>query len=119
MLQVSRTKMAIAGVALTFGGCAQFAPTTKVTPPVAPPTQPTVQNVAAARAQTLQTQIFLDANHFRPGKVDGRLGEFFEKTLALYNTSHGQPADAPPDVSGIQPYTTYTVTAEAVTDASA
>jgi lipoprotein-anchoring transpeptidase ErfK/SrfK len=57
-------------------------------------------------------QIFLDANHFRPGMVDGRLGEFFEKALALYNANHGQPADAPPDVSGIQPYTTYSVTAE-------
>jgi len=108
MFKVFRTKIAIAGVALTLGGCAHFVPSTRV----APPTQPALQSVAAARAQAVQMQIFLDANHFRPGMVDGRLGEFFEKALALYNANHGQPADAPPDVSGIQPYTTYAVTAE-------
>jgi lipoprotein-anchoring transpeptidase ErfK/SrfK len=108
MFKVFRTKIAIAGLALTLAGCAHFVPSTKV----APPTQPAQQGVAAARAQAVQTQIFLDANDFRPGMVDGRLGEFFEKALALYNANHGQPAGASPDVSGIQPYTTYTVTAE-------
>jgi hypothetical protein len=108
MFKVFRTKIAIAGVALVLGGCAHFVPSTKV----APPTQPVRQGVAAARAQAVQMQIFLDANHFRPGMVDGRLGEFFEKALALYNANHGQPADASPDVSGIQPYTVYAVTAE-------
>ena len=108
MLKVFRTKIAIAGVALTLGGCAHFVPSIKV----APPTQPAQQGVAAARAQAVQMQIFLEANHFRPGMVDGRLGEFFGKALALYNPTHGQPADAPPDVSGIPPYTTYAVTAQ-------
>jgi lipoprotein-anchoring transpeptidase ErfK/SrfK len=108
MFKVFRTKIAIAGAALTLGGCAHFVPSTRV----APPTQPALQGVAAARAQTVQMQIFLDANDFRPGMVDGRLGGVFEKALALYNVNHGQPADAPPDVSGIQPYTTYAVTAE-------
>ena len=110
MLKAYR-KIAIAGVALTLGGCAHVVPPTKVAPPTAP-TQPAQRTVAAGRAHAVQMQIFLDANHFRPGMVDGRLGEFFEKALALYNANHGQPADAPPDVSGIQPYTTYTVTAE-------
>ena len=108
MFKVFRTKIAIAGVALTLGGCAHLVPSTKV----APPTQPVQPSVAATRAQTLQVQIFLDANHFRPGKVDGHSGEFLEKALALYNANHGQPADAQPDVSGIQPYTVYAVTAE-------
>ena len=113
MFKVYR-KIAIAGVALTLGGCAHVVPPTKVAPPTAPtqPAQPAQPTVAAARAHAVQMQIFLDANHFRPGMVDGRLGEFFEKALALYNANHGQPADAPPDVSGIQPYTDYTVTAE-------
>jgi lipoprotein-anchoring transpeptidase ErfK/SrfK len=113
MVKIFRTKIGIAGVALALGGCAHFVPSTRVAPPTpAPtPTQPAQQTVAAARAHAVQMQIFLDANHFRPGMVDGRLGEFFEKALALYNASHGQPADAPPDVSGIQPYTTYAVTA--------
>src|SRR5258708_40131360 len=108
MFKVFRTKIAIAGVALALGGCSHFVPS----PRVAPPTQPAPQGVAAARAQTVQMPIFLDANDFRPGKVDGRLGEVFEKALALYNANHGQPAGAPPDVSGIQPYTTYAATAE-------
>jgi lipoprotein-anchoring transpeptidase ErfK/SrfK len=111
MFTAFRTKIAIAGVALALGGCAHFVPSTRVAPPTQP-AQPVQQGVAAARAQAVQMQIFLDANHFRPGMVDGRLGEFFEKALALYNANHGQPADAPPDVSGIQPYTTYAVTAE-------
>ena len=81
---------------------------------VAPPkqplqsTQPTVQStVAEKRAQAVQMQIFLDTSHFRPGMVDGRPGEFFDKALALYNANHGKPVDEQPDVAGIEPYTTY------------
>src|SRR5258708_17273583 len=101
MFKVFRTKIAIAGVAVALGGCAHFVPSTRVTPP----TQPALQGVAAARAQTVQMQIFLDANHFRRGMVDGRLGEIFEKVLALYNSNHGPPADAPPDLIVLQSYT--------------
>jgi len=113
MVKIFRTKIGIAAMALALGGCAHLVPPTRVAPTPAPtPTQPAEQTVAAARAHAVQMQILLDANHYRPGMVDGRLGEFFEKALALYNANHGQPADAPPDVSGIQPYTTYAVTAE-------
>src|SRR5260370_28066146 len=108
MFKVFIRKIAMAGAALTLVGCAHLVPSTRVTPPM----QPAQQGVAAARAQAVQMQIFLDTNHFRRGKVDGHSGEFFEKALALYNANHGQPADALPDVSGIQPYTTYAVTAE-------
>src|SRR5258708_26765952 len=106
MFKVFRTKIAIAGVAVALGGCAHFVPSTRVTPP----TQPALQGVAAARGQTVQMQIFLDANHFRPGMIGGRLGVFFEKALGIYKSNHVQPADAPPDVSGLQRYATYTGT---------
>ncbi|MBV8100445.1 MAG: hypothetical protein JOZ31_14945 [Verrucomicrobia bacterium] len=84
MFKIFRTKIAILGVALTLAGCAHVVPTTTVTPPkqpfqatVTPPTQPIQSTVAATRAQAVQMQIFLDTNHFRPGMVDGRLGEVF------------------------------------------
>jgi lipoprotein-anchoring transpeptidase ErfK/SrfK len=115
MFKIFRTKIAIVGVALTLGGCAHVVPTTTVAPPKQPflSTQPTVQStVAEKRAQAVRMQIFLDTNHFRPGMVDGRPGEFFDKALALYNANHGKPGDEHPDVAGIEPYTTYKVTPE-------
>jgi len=115
MFKIFRTKIAVVGVALALGGCAHVVPTTTVAPPKQPflPAEPTVEStVAEKRAQAVRMQIFLDTNHFRPGMVDGRPDEFFDKALALYNANHGQPADEPPDVTEIEPYTTYTVTAE-------
>lgn len=115
MFKIFRTKIAIVGVVLALGGCAHVVPTTTVAPPKQPSqaAQPTVQStVAQERAQAVQMQIFLDTNHFRPGMVDGRPGEFFDKALALYNTNHGKPADEQPNVAGIEPYTTYQVTPE-------
>src|ERR1700694_4149480 len=34
-------------------------------------------------------QIFLDNNDFGPGKIDGRMGEFFRKALVHYKRAHG------------------------------
>src|SRR5438132_532742 len=34
-------------------------------------------------------QIFLDNNNFGPGKIDGRMGEFFRKALVAYKIAHG------------------------------
>ena len=34
-------------------------------------------------------QIFLDNNYFGPGKIDGKMGEFFRKALVHYKRSHG------------------------------
>jgi lipoprotein-anchoring transpeptidase ErfK/SrfK len=60
-------------------------------------------------------QIFLDNNNFGPGKIDGRMGEFFRKALVAYKVAHGMSptgavdrflADVP------QPFTTYTITPE-------
>jgi len=33
-------------------------------------------------------QIFLDNNDFGPGKIDGKMGEFFRKALVSYKHSH-------------------------------
>jgi lipoprotein-anchoring transpeptidase ErfK/SrfK len=33
-------------------------------------------------------QIFLDNNYFGPGKIDGKMGEFFRKALVHYKRSH-------------------------------
>src|ERR1700746_170339 len=97
MFKIFRTKIAIVGVVLALGGCAHVVPTTTVAPPKQPSqaAQPTVQStVAEKRAQAVQMPIFLN------------------KALALYNANHGKPADQQPDVAGIEPYTTYQVTPE-------
>ncbi|WP_345738845.1 L,D-transpeptidase [Prosthecobacter algae] len=67
---------------------------------------------AMSRDRTVQLQIFLDAQRFGPGVVDGHPGEFTSKALALYRESQGLPPQVTPDVSGIAPYTTYAVTAD-------
>src|ERR1700754_3517899 len=36
-------------------------------------------------------QIFLDNSDFGPGKIDGRMGEFFRKALVAYKVAHGIP----------------------------
>src|SRR3982751_1353200 len=36
-------------------------------------------------------QIFLDNNDFGPGKIDGKMGEFFRKALVHYKKAHGMP----------------------------
>jgi len=64
------------------------------------------------RDQTVQLQIFLDSQHFGPGTIDGRRGEFTSKALELYCEAYGLPPGSLPEVSGIQPFTTYTITEE-------
>lgn len=67
------------------------------------------------RDGAVQLQIFLDAQQFGPGVVDGNSGEFTTKALARYNESRGLPADARPDVSAITPYASYAVEPEDLT----
>ena len=62
------------------------------------------------RDHTIQLQIFLDSKNFGPGVIDGSRGEFTAKALALYRHSRGLPVDWQPDVTGIVPYTTTTIT---------
>ena len=35
-------------------------------------------------------QIFLDNNEFGPGKIDGKMGEFFRKALISFKHAHAQ-----------------------------
>src|SRR5205823_9119672 len=37
---------------------------------------------------SVKLQIFLDNNDFGPGKIDGRMGEFFRKALVHYKRAH-------------------------------
>src|ERR1700680_3619015 len=55
--------------------------------------KPTPEVVAALPNYDEETatrlQIFLDNNDFGPGKIDGKMGEFFRKALISYKQAHG------------------------------
>ncbi len=63
-------------------------------------------------------QIFLDNNDFGPGKIDGKMGEFFRKALVAYKRAHAMPQTGA--VNGWlldqvpQTFTTFTITPEAL-----
>src|SRR5262245_53713556 len=60
-------------------------------------------------------QVFLDNNNFGPGKIDGRMGEFFRKALINYKIAHGMlPTGAVDKLLAQVPnaYTTYIITLE-------
>src|SRR4029077_3729086 len=63
-------------------------PQEKITPPprVYPVALPNYDEETATRLQ-----IFLDNNDFGPGKIDGRMGEFFRKALISYKHSQAMP----------------------------
>src|SRR5213595_1859000 len=60
-------------------------PTPASTPPprVYPVALPNYDEETATRLQ-----IFLDNSDFGPGKIDGKMGEFFRKALVSYKHSH-------------------------------
>ncbi|HEX3282952.1 MAG TPA: hypothetical protein VHR36_17070, partial [Pyrinomonadaceae bacterium] len=60
----------------------------KTTPPprVYPVALPNYDEETATRLQ-----IFLDNSDFGPGKIDGRMGEFFRKALISYKHAHAMP----------------------------
>ncbi|MGH8164175.1 MAG: L,D-transpeptidase family protein, partial [Rhodanobacteraceae bacterium] len=57
-----------------------------------------------------------DDNEFGPGKIDGKMGEFFGKALVAYKKAHGLPPTGAVDEQLLaqvpQPYTTYTIRPE-------
>src|SRR2546428_12609004 len=58
-------------------------------------------------------QIFLDNNNFGPGKIDGKMGEFFRKALVAYKIAHGiAPTGAVNRLLAQvpMPFITYTIT---------
>src|SRR5260370_17241441 len=63
-------------------------PQEKTTPPprVYPVALPNYDEETATRLQ-----IFLDNCDFGPGKIDGRMGEFFRKALISYKHAHAMP----------------------------
>lgn len=65
-----------------------------------------------SRAEAVRLQVFLDARDFGPGVVDGNLGEFTGKALDRYNLAHGLPEGSRPDLTLVEPYTTYAVAPE-------
>ena len=60
-------------------------------------------------------QIFLDNNNFGPGKIDGKMGEFFRKALVAYKIAHGMAPTGAVDrllAEVPTPFTTYTIRPE-------
>ena len=83
------------------------------------PTPPKVYPVALPNydEQTAtRLQIFLDNNCFGPGKIDGKMGEFFRKALISYKHAHGLPKTGAVDAWLLDQvpvtYTTYTIRKE-------
>src|SRR5256885_393789 len=58
-------------------------------------------------------QIFLDNSDFGPGKIDGKMGEFFRKALISYKHAHAMPKTGAVDSWLLDQvpvtYTTYTI----------
>src|SRR5262249_11633252 len=89
---------------------------------------PKAASSSKARIQAAtRLQVFLDRANFRPGRIDGRYGDFTWKALALYRESRGEQPQAPPsqpkakrnlapdvnglDLSSLEPvFVPYTVT---------
>src|SRR3982751_1022608 len=85
-------------------------PTPASTPPprVYPVALPNYDEETATRLQ-----IFLDNSDFGPGKIDGRMGEFFRKALISYKHAHQMPKTGAVDQWMLDQvpvtYTTYTI----------
>ena len=88
--------------------------------PVPTPKLPPRQLVALPvydETTSVRLQIFLDNNEFGPGKIDGRIGEFFRKALLHYKRAHGMSETGAVDQwlleQGQETYTTVPMPAEA------
>src|SRR3982751_5810015 len=112
--------MKIVWIILAFGlvrvlASAQEAatPTPESTPPprVYPVALPNYDEETATRLQ-----IFLDNSDFGPGKIDGKMGEFFRKALISYKHAHAMPKTGAVDNWLVDQvpitYTTYKVLPE-------
>jgi len=62
---------------------------------------------------SVRLQIFLDNHEFGPGKIDGKMGEFFGKALVSYKRAHGLATTGSVDAQFLDevpvPYTSYTI----------
>src|SRR5437764_412367 len=93
---------------------AQEVPTPESTPPprIYPVALPNYDEETATRLQ-----IFLDNSDFAPGKIDGRMGEFFRKALISYKHAQAMPKTGAVDQWMLDQvpvtYTTYTISSSA------
>src|SRR6184192_4053690 len=87
---------------------AQEMPAPTPPPKVYPVALPNYDEDTATRLQ-----IFLDNNDFGPGKIDGRMGEFFRKALISYKRAHLMPMTGAVDQWMLdqvpQTFATYTI----------
>jgi len=91
----------------------QTLPTPTITHPprVYPVALPNYDEETATRLQ-----IFLDNNDFAPGKIDGKMGEFFRKALISYKHAQAMPKTGAVDQWMLDQvpvtFTTYTIREE-------
>jgi lipoprotein-anchoring transpeptidase ErfK/SrfK len=117
-------KSVMALISIVFAGLvvAQQPPPPKAVPMQKPPPpvpkrkpKPLVALPNFNEETSTRLQIFLDNNNFGPGKIDGRMGEFFRKALVAYKIAHGMAPTGAVDnllAQVPEPFTTYTITAD-------
>ena len=92
------------------------APTPTPVPTPKPPPRELVALPIYDEATSVRLQIFLDNHSFGPGKIDGKMGEFFGKALVAYKKANGLPPTGAVDAELLaqvpEPYTTYTIRPE-------
>src|ERR1043165_5349185 len=93
-----KSVIALISIVFTCGTLAQQAPAPKAVPAPGMPSpapkrkpKPLVALPNFDEETSTRLQIFLDNNNFGPGKIDGRMGEFFRKALVAYKVAHGMP----------------------------
>jgi len=106
-------KFTLAALVLISSGTMGRAQDNSVSPPaqkVYPVALPNYDEETATRLQ-----IFLDNNCFGPGKIDGKMGEFFRKALISYKHAHEMPKTGAVDSWLLAQvpvsYTSYTIQA--------
>src|SRR6476660_4746481 len=89
-------------------------PTPSPTPPLPP--RELVALPIYDEETSVKLQIFLDNHEFGPGKIDGKMGEFFGKALVAYKKANGLPPGGAIDEQLLaqvpEPFTTYVIRPE-------
>src|SRR5437763_918481 len=104
-------KFGFLSVALSVLSLAGFAQENTPPPRIYPVALPNYDEETATRLQ-----IFLDSSDFGPGKIDGKMGEFFRKALISYKHALAMPKTGAVDSWLLDQvpvtYTTYTIREE-------
>jgi lipoprotein-anchoring transpeptidase ErfK/SrfK len=95
---------------------AQLPPAPTPVPTTPPPPRELVALPVYDEETSVRLQIFLDNHEFGPGKIDGKMGEFFGKALVAYKKANGLPPTGAVDEQLFaqvpEPYTIYTIRPE-------